>query len=345
MRFSILIPVFNAEQYLTDTIASLLRQNYQDYEIILVDDGSSDRSPQLCDQYEEAHPGKIRVIHQSNQGQLAARCNGIHAARGEYCLFLDADDALQENCLLEMQELVEKYDRPDAVIYSFLYENQDGTTTPAKKICQGEKLFTDKTELYQLFFTSTLLNNVWTKLVKREILLHCEIDIERYKHLRCSEDRLHSMEILTKAEHVVYTDQSWYRYRLVAGSVTRQFTLQAISKFNDTVLYDATKDYLKKWKLNVPEWEQRMDAGWADRMVYVFDLFYTHCDAKNSVIAYDWTAFLPTQVKRSYRSNPYLNDVKKQYVTWILEKKKSRIDFYIWKRELRKKLKAVLKHS
>lgn len=345
MKFSIIVPVYNAEKYISETIEQTLKQNNDNYEIVLIDDGSMDNSSRLCDRFAEEYPQKIRVIHQQNQGQLVARCNGISAARGEYCLFLDADDALPDNCLEEIQRLLEKYDDPDMVIYSFRYENSDGTTRPAKKICEGEKLFTDKTELYKLFFTSTLLNNVWTKLVKREVLLHCEIDVERYKNLRCSEDRLHSMEMLTQAKCVVYTDQAWYLYRLVADSVTRKFAPSAIDRFNDSILYDITSDYLKKWQLELPEWKIRMDAQWANGMLYIFDLFYTHCAEKKSVMAYDWNSFLPSEVQTNYFKNPYINEIRKQYLTWILEKNRLRIDFYIWKRETRKKLKAMLKRK
>lgn len=345
MKFSIIIPVYNAEKYLAKTLEHTLKLNNDCFEIVLIDDGSTDNSPKLCDQYAEIYPGKVQVIHQYNQGQLAARCNGIQVACGKYCLFLDADDALQDNCLNELQRLLDKYDNPDVVIYSFLYENPDGTTRPAVKICEGEKLFTDKTELYKLFFTSTLLNNVWTKLVKREVLLRCEIDVERYKMLRCSEDRLHSMEMLTQAKHVVYTDQAWYRYRLVEDSVTRQFAPSAIDRFNDSILYGITGDYLKKWQLEFPEWKIRMDAQWANEMLYVFDLFYTQCAEKKRIMAYDWNSFLPPEVQTNYIKNPYINEIRKQYLTWIFEKNQSRIDFYIWKREIRKKLKAMLKRK
>jgi glycosyltransferase involved in cell wall biosynthesis len=345
MKFSIIIPVYNAEKYIENTILETLNQLCDSFEIVLVDDGATDRSAVLCDIYAEKFPGQIRVIHQKNQGQLVARYNGIQAAKGEYCLFLDADDALQENCLDEMQALLEKYHNPDLVIYSFRYINEGSFSRPAKKICDGERVYLEKSDLYQMFFTSTLLNNVWTKLVRREVLLRCCIDIERYKILRCGEDRLHSMEILTQAGTVLYTDREWYNYRLVEGSVTRQFTPAAIERFNDSALYEITGEYLKKWKMDTPEWRNRMDANWVDNMLYVFKQFYLQCRDKKSVIAYDWQEFLPDAVKGNLENNPELNDFKKEFTGWIFDKRNAKIAWYIGKKETKKKLKALIKRK
>ena len=91
MLFSVLIPVCNAEKYLAQCMESVLEQTYSDYEIVLIDDGSTDSSGSLCDKYEQEHLN-VRVIHQENQGQLLTRCNAICAAKGEYCVFLDSDD-------------------------------------------------------------------------------------------------------------------------------------------------------------------------------------------------------------------------------------------------------------
>lgn len=91
MKFSIIIPVYNVESYLPVCIDSILRQTFSDYEIILVDDGSTDKSPELCDQY-AAEYQNIQACHQKNQGQAAARNYGISFASGEYILFVDSDD-------------------------------------------------------------------------------------------------------------------------------------------------------------------------------------------------------------------------------------------------------------
>ena len=88
---SIVIPVYNAEKYLACCLDSILAQDYSDYEVILVDDGSTDRCPSLCDAYAAADP-RIHCLHQPNSGHTAARQNGVKASRGQYIAFVDSDD-------------------------------------------------------------------------------------------------------------------------------------------------------------------------------------------------------------------------------------------------------------
>ena len=99
MKFSILVPVYNVEQYFEQCLQSLLNQTYKDFEVILVDDGSKDSSGEICDRYQAEYPDKIKVIHQKNQGQLASRCNAIKAAVGDYCIFVDSDDMIDVKLL------------------------------------------------------------------------------------------------------------------------------------------------------------------------------------------------------------------------------------------------------
>ena len=91
MMFSIVVPIFKAEKYLVECIDSILGQTYRDFEIILVDDGSPDRCPSICDEYASVD-SRIKVIHQKNAGQAAARNTGVGISRGDYLLFLDSDD-------------------------------------------------------------------------------------------------------------------------------------------------------------------------------------------------------------------------------------------------------------
>lgn len=109
--FSIIVPVYNVEKYLETCIQSVLQQVYTSYELILVDDGSTDSSRLICDRYAEKWPDKIHVIHKENGGPSSARNTGISAASGEYVLFLDSDDYyLDENVLLKLKEICQGQD-------------------------------------------------------------------------------------------------------------------------------------------------------------------------------------------------------------------------------------------
>lgn len=106
---SVVIPVYNVEQYLCECVDSVLNQTMQDFEIILVDDGATDSSGMICDQYAQQDP-RIRVIHQSNGGLSAARNTGLDAASGTYVYFLDSDDYIVSHALEQLRELAEKED-------------------------------------------------------------------------------------------------------------------------------------------------------------------------------------------------------------------------------------------
>ena len=106
MFFSVIVPVYNVEQYLHESIDSILKQTCQDFELILVDDGSKDSSPMICDAYAQQH-ANVSVIHKVNGGQSTARNIGVRAAQGKYAVFLDSDDMISsERFLEELQHVI-----------------------------------------------------------------------------------------------------------------------------------------------------------------------------------------------------------------------------------------------
>ena len=119
MKLSIIVPIYNVAPYLRKCVDSLLAQDISDYEIILVDDGSPDECPQICNQYAERY-SNIKVIHQPNAGLSAARNTGIAAATGDYIMFVDSDDYLQPNVLGALMEQVR---RDNLDVLRFNYQN------------------------------------------------------------------------------------------------------------------------------------------------------------------------------------------------------------------------------
>lgn len=101
---SVIVPVYNVESYLQESVDSILKQTYKDFEIILIDDGSEDLSGKICDKY-AALDSRVKVIHTINQGQGAARNSGLSLAQGEYIAFVDSDDVVHPDYLKEMYRL------------------------------------------------------------------------------------------------------------------------------------------------------------------------------------------------------------------------------------------------
>ena len=123
---SIILPIFNREEHLNQCVYSILNQTYKDYELILVDDGSIDKSAQMCDEYAE-QDNRVIVIHKENGGLSDARNTGVKVAKGEYIFFIDSDDFLDDNQALE--KIVNRLKNSNADVLNFgfkkYYANQD----------------------------------------------------------------------------------------------------------------------------------------------------------------------------------------------------------------------------
>lgn len=344
VKFSVLIPVYNTEKYLEECLQSVLNQTYQDFEIVIVDDGSIDSSGKLCDDFQDKHSDRTKVIHQSNSGQLVSRINAIKAAIGDYCLFLDADDLLVENALQIIYQRVIENKAPDLILYSFYYE-KNGQLEKSRLVCQEERLYQkdDIKELKQLFFSDILLNNVWTKAVKRNVLLNSIFDFEMYSSLRCAEDRLQSMWILDNISSAYFITEPLYIYRLFEGSTTRTYSVTNIGKYNTSVLYSEEKKYLLRWGFNTDSWIHKFHASQVTYLVYVFDLFYKNTRGKirKDVLNYDWTRFLSEETIASLQNNPMLNEIHKHLWKWVCEKKYLSLKTYFLKKQIRRKLKNI----
>ena len=122
MKYSVVIPLYNKEHYIAGTLRSVLTQTFPDYEVIVVDDGSTDNSLQAC---KTVQSDKIRIVQQANQGVSAARNKGIELAAGEYICFLDADDTWHPDYLQNIETIVQKYPQSDIFVtaYRIIYAN------------------------------------------------------------------------------------------------------------------------------------------------------------------------------------------------------------------------------
>lgn len=149
-KFSLIVPIYRIEEYLPKCIESVLAQTYQDYELLLVDDGSPDGSGKICDAYAAKYPDKLRVIHQPNGGAGAARNHGIELSTGEYLLFVDGDDYLSDNLLEDLAAAIEKTDA-DLVMFGAAVERDGKSNGELHEDVPAETLFEVEKEP-KLFF-------------------------------------------------------------------------------------------------------------------------------------------------------------------------------------------------
>ena len=212
-KVSIIIHVYNAEKYLGKCLESLLSQTLQEMEIICVDDGSSDGSPEILKRFQE-RDGRVRILTQENQYAGAARNNGMKEAQGEYLLFLDADDFF-ENTLLEKVYNQGKKMEADIVLFGAKqYNDKTGIVSPASWYFKRDALprenpFSGKTENTDVFAIVTPAP--WTKLFRREFV---EKQGLSFQGLQNSNDVYFVLTALALAEKITYVDEELVFYRV-----------------------------------------------------------------------------------------------------------------------------------
>lgn len=211
MKISIIIPVYNSTLYLKECVDSILGQTYQDLEILLVDDGSTDDSPQICDTY-AAEDARIKVIHKKNGGTSDARNTGLENATGDYITFMDNDDYWNDpNALQNIVTLIHETD-PDVVMHTNMVYWQD-KEKPVMPKHMDRKLIAGKNRteaVEQLIKAGMLTVTVWTKLVKRSLIREHELYFK--KGIR-NEDTDWIARMLLYAESFDWYDTSFYVYR------------------------------------------------------------------------------------------------------------------------------------
>lgn len=202
---SIIVPVYNAEKYIRETIDSILNQDYRDFELILINDGSKDRSLEICKEYEQNH-SQIHVINQKNSGVSAARNRGLSEAKGEYIAFADADDLLEMDMLSVLYKCAKEYNADVVSCGAGLVE--DGKIIKEEFGTNTLKVY-DTYEALKFFLIGNQVNiGVWTKLFKKELV----DDIKFLEDKKINEDKYFIFEALMKANKFVVHDVTKYLY-------------------------------------------------------------------------------------------------------------------------------------
>ncbi|MEE1011425.1 MAG: glycosyltransferase [Acutalibacteraceae bacterium] len=338
MKFSILVPVYNVEKYLEQCVESLLNQTCKsEYEIILVDDGSTDSSGKICDGYAENHPDKIKVIHKKNEGLVSARQVGIKNSSGEYSLFVDSDDFVENNLLETVNDCINRNNNTDMVIYSFRYYSNGKITDRKSTLSSQERVFTNdsKSELYEALISTTFITSLWTKAVKTEILKNDPTDYSLYYDKNMAEDWFRSIHLLTSAEKIVYINVPLYNYRTNDTSISRSFRPETISKKNILYVYNRFMEYLPKWGMNDEEHIQKLNARWLNETMYTFSIYYENVPARDrkAVLEYDWASMLPNDIKTNV-PNPLENKTSRKIYNKISNRNYLWIKLYFPKKKL-----------
>lgn len=223
MRASIVIPVFNTGIYLDECLQSVLTQTHSPFEIILADDGSTDGSANLCDEYAKKYPELIQVIHLVSSGPLIARQKALRLVKGDIIVFLDSDDCIRQDALQKLEECFCQHSC-DMVLYNYS-KCRDFSSKDSHYLLEGSnsEYVIDKRELCRSIVSSNIPNGVVLKAAR----MHCLSafpDFSRLSYVRNGEDLLMTLYMVTEAQKIVYLDENLYFYRQRTGSIVHSYS-------------------------------------------------------------------------------------------------------------------------
>ena len=210
-KISVIIPVYNSEKYLKRCLDSVLAQSRENLEVIIIENGSADKSPQICDEYEKKD-GRIHVIHSVNRGISDARNQGMDASSGEYITFVDSDDFIEPDYCLALEDLLES-NEADLSIGAIrdVYKENEVFRDPAGRTF----IYTAKEALSEMLKGKKINGSLTCKLYKRELIRE-----KRFPLGLTYEDAWLLPEIILDAKKIAVTDRTFYTYWHRADSIT-----------------------------------------------------------------------------------------------------------------------------
>ena len=241
MKFSIIVPIYNVEKYLPQCVDSILNQDYADFELILVNDGSLDDSLSICCQYAEKDT-RVRIINKPNKGLTSSRKAGARIAKGEYVICVDGDDYVEQGYFSCVARSLDEFN-PDILTLSH-FSLEDGKKILHKNlVVQGllqDKEYEDIRDKFIYDYTDKNISNpgiitysLWCKVVRREIYTKAQELVD--DKIVIGEDMLCSLYCLKFAKSMICLEDGFYVYRILNNSMMHSYNVKKFEHFENTV--------------------------------------------------------------------------------------------------------------
>lgn len=224
IKISVIIPVYNSEKYLAECLDSVLDQTFRNMEILLVDDGSTDSSPEICREY-AGKDQRISIVHQENKGVTCARKAGMRAAKGEYIAFVDSDDWI-EPCFFDILYKLAEENKADMAVSACAVERDGETTVRVNQFeerCYNKRELKDEIYPKMLYFEDGsfyrfgILQYLWNKLYKKSVIEPCIMNLD--ERIYDGEDVACVFDACLRASSIVIDNHPYYHYRIHAESI------------------------------------------------------------------------------------------------------------------------------
>lgn len=336
MKISIVVPVFNCEKYLRNCIESVLNQSCSNWELILVDDGSTDKSSYMCDWYADKYPETITVYHKKNEGQFLARKFGILKCVGDYVGFLDADDLLDRDYIKILCENIQSFSFPDSVCFGF-YQFGNGIEKEIKATDSNKPILFDSLEkrrfVYNQIIAGKLSGSMCSKAFKRDIIINCIPYENVVGSKRFAEDAYHTFTALAHSNSILYINKTLYRYRYNLQGFSQGFERRSLDYFNSKYLFDLILNNLSLMDIDDLETRKTLYNRNFNETVYFMLKFLRATKSikrKKEIIDFDWSSYLledtvneigkSTGMKKAYLNVWYAFKNKKYLTIFFREK-------------------------
>lgn len=218
MKYSFIIPVYNVEKYLEECLESILMQKYTNYEIILINDCSTDKSSLICEKYSKKNNSIKYINNKQNMGISKVRNQGLKLATGDYIIFIDSDDFYNQDFLLEVNKILDKK-KYDVLISEFVVKKDYPEAREVNDIVFDTTRINDKTheEILKYIYVKRMINTVWRFIVKRSVITDNNIYfVDNIIH----EDEEWVPKLLCNAQTIYCLNKKYYTYRIREHSIT-----------------------------------------------------------------------------------------------------------------------------
>lgn len=299
MRFSIIVPVCNCIEFFEECISSVRSQTYADWEMLIVDDGSTDGSGEIADKYAELD-SRISVIHNINEGAFFARQTGISAARGDYILFLDSDDILNYEALDLLADTVDR-NKADMILFGGKRFGDPRNADNVIGVFSEDARYIEKKELYRLIASGNSCNSLCLKAIKRSLFEGDMTDYGKFRGFSIGEDKVRLLYPATKANSVLLLPEVLYNYRYNAVSAVHNITSEKLPYFMANNMFEMTYSYMKKWGMDDSESIEAISVYYIRQFLQVFYGYKKYCKAKKQqkyFRKYQWKEITDTRAFR-----------------------------------------------
>ena len=314
MKVSVIVPIYNQEKHLNRCVDSLINQNFNDYEIILVNDGSTDKTPLICDEYSQKYDF-IKTIHKSNSGVSATRNVGINAAQGEYIMFVDSDDYVAQNYISDMYQC--QIENPDHLVVCDMFRNLGHSSKFKRTLPHNikDKISYSKDEFY-LLYKFHISGFPVNKIFERQRLLSSNICFD--PSLALGEDAVFVIQYFQTCKGFTILPTPLYYYCLLDSGATLKYRKD---RFNQIA---------PSFFLRIPLIKDEYLPQYCDSFLWDFvlclkntfdkrnpDGFYKKIKYNNSILRSKEFVFCLENASKKNESPKYIKLLQKKNYLWI----------------------------